>query len=118
LNKDRLAAEVVSRWVDFQTALSDKRKYPLQHFRSFANATRRYAEVTKDDILIHRKVIEVIHGLTDSLAAERKRVPQDVLWQAERLECLIFSRYDPHFAGDEPPGLNASWFFEDHSRFR
>ena len=105
LNKDRLATEVGSGWVDFQTALSDKRKYPLQQFRSFVNATRRYAEVTKDDVFIHREVVKVIHGLTHSLAAERKRVPQDVLWEAERLECLLFSGYDPHFALDAPSGL-------------
>jgi len=40
--KDRLAAQVESLWVDFQTALSDKRKY---------------AELTKSDPLIHRKVV-------------------------------------------------------------
>ena len=28
-------------------------------------------------------------------------VPSD----AERLECLVFSEYDPHCEGDEPPGL-------------
>jgi len=32
-------------------------------------------------------------------------VPDEVLLEAERLECLLFSGYDPHFDGDEPPGL-------------
>jgi hypothetical protein len=44
----------------------------------------------------------------DQLAAqvmERKRVPADVLRDAERLECLLFSGYDPYFEGYEPPGL-------------
>jgi hypothetical protein len=36
---------------------------------------------------------------------ERKRVPGDVLRDAERLEYLLFSGYDPHFERDEPPGL-------------
>ncbi|MEX2264715.1 MAG: hypothetical protein WD696_22365 [Bryobacteraceae bacterium] len=103
--KDHLAAEVVSRWVEFQTALSDKRKYPLQQFRSLADVTRRYVQATRDDALIHRSVVEAINGLTDFLTAERKHVPQDVLSDAERLECLVFGGYDPHFEGDEPPGL-------------
>ena len=36
---------------------------------------------------------------------ERKRVPGKVLYEADRLECLFFAGYDPHFEGDEPPGL-------------
>jgi hypothetical protein len=103
--KDRLAADVASRWLDLQEGLFDKRRYPTQRFRLFADATRRYIEATKGDNLIHRSVVEAVNGLTDFLGAERKRVPRDVLWQAERLECLFFSGYDPHFEGDEPPGL-------------
>jgi hypothetical protein len=52
--KDRLAAEVEDRWVDFQMALSDKRRYPLERFRAFWQAGKRYAELTKADALIHR----------------------------------------------------------------
>jgi hypothetical protein len=33
--KDRLAAEVADRRADFEMALSDKRKYPVQQFREF-----------------------------------------------------------------------------------
>jgi hypothetical protein len=54
--KDHLAAEVVSRWVEFQTALSDKRKYPLQQFQSFADVTRRYVRATRGDALIHLRI--------------------------------------------------------------
>jgi hypothetical protein len=32
--KDRLAAEVEDRWLDFQMALSDKRRYPPERFRN------------------------------------------------------------------------------------
>jgi hypothetical protein len=103
--KDRLATEVESRWVDFQFALSDKRRYPVQAFRAFAETARRYAELAKSDPLIHRKVAGAVNGLTDFLKMERKRVPGQVIWDAERLECLLFSGYDPHFEGDEPPGL-------------
>ncbi|HEV2495515.1 MAG TPA: hypothetical protein VG204_20855 [Terriglobia bacterium] len=104
--KDRLAAEVTKCWEDFQEALSaDKRKYPFQQFKAFWTATKRYAELTKSDSLIHRRVACVANGLVDFLEVERKRVPGDVLRDAERLECLFFNGYDPYFEGDEPPGL-------------
>ena len=103
--KDRLAAEVEERWLAFQGALSNKRKYPVQQFRAFWEAGRRYADLTKQDPLIHRSVVGSINGLTEFLQGERKRVPDQVLWDAQRLECLLFSGYDPYFKGDEPPGL-------------
>jgi hypothetical protein len=46
-----------------------------------------------------------VNGLFDFLEAERECVPGDVLREAERLECLLFPGYDPHFEGDEPEGL-------------
>ncbi len=103
-DKTRSAAVVVQRWLDFQNALSGKRKYPVRQFKSFADAARRYIELSEGDPLIHRSVATAIHGLTDFLAVERKRVPGDVLCEAQRLECLLFNGYDPHFEGDEPPG--------------
>ena len=103
--KDRLATEVEDRWGDFQDGLSDKRRYPLQRFNAFVEAARRYAELARSDPLIHRKVVGAVNGLTSFLEVERKRVPQQVLWDAQRLESLLFSGYDPHFEGDEPPGL-------------
>ena len=33
------------------------------------------------------------------LKVEHKRVPDHVLRDAERLECLLFSGYDPYFEG-------------------
>ena len=104
--KDRVAAEAMQRWADFQESLSsDKRKYPVQQFRAFWAVTKRYAELTRSDPLVHRSVAGVVNGLLDFLLAERKRVPGDILRDAERLECLLFSGYDPHFEGDEPPGM-------------
>jgi hypothetical protein len=104
--RDRLAAEVTKCWKDFQKALSsDKRKYPLPQFKAFWAVAKHYAELTKSDSLIHRRVACVANGLVEFLQVERKRVPGDVLRDAERLECLVFSGYDPYFEGDEPPGL-------------
>jgi hypothetical protein len=42
-------------------------------------------------------------GLKDIVGVGRKRIPDQVPWDAGRLECLVFSGYDPHFEGDEPP---------------
>lgn len=103
--KDRLASEVEERWIDFNQALSDKRRYPIAEFRAFWEAGKRYGEMTKRDPLIHRVVVEAANGLTEFLMQERKRVPGVVLRDADRLECIIFSGYDCYFEGDEPPRL-------------
>jgi hypothetical protein len=104
--KDHLAAAVEERWLDFQSSLSDGgKRYPTREFKTFVQAVRNYAAHTEKDPLIHRKVVNVLNGLTDSLKATRKQVPGEVLAEADRLECLLFAGYDPYFKGDEPPGL-------------
>ena len=55
--------------------------------------------------MLHRSVVTTVHGLVANLQSERKWVPTEVLLEAERLECLLFLGYDPHFDGDEPPSL-------------
>jgi hypothetical protein len=104
--KDALAAIVEERWVDFQMALSDsKRKYPAQEFEKLAQTVRSYIEQSRDDPLVHRKVVQVVNGLADCLKEDRDRIPNEILEEADRLECLMFAGYDPHFEGDEPAGL-------------
>ena len=103
--KDALAKAVVEHWIDFQEALGDKRRYPRSHFDTFLRSAWTYAERTRHEKLVHREVVSIINGLVDFLGCERKRVPEAVLYDAERLECLVFGGYDPHFEGDEPPGL-------------
>ena len=105
--KNRLAAEAMERWADFQDGLSAGKTEVSrsQEFNAFWAATKRYAELTRSDPLIHRSLASAVNGLNDFLEVERKRVPGQVLRDAERLECLLFSGYDPHFEGDEPPGL-------------
>ena len=104
-DKDPLAAEVAARRQAFDLGLTDKRKYPMQEFRAFVQSARRYIAMTKDDPLIHRSVVRAVSGLREYLKGERKRIPGDVLFEADRLECLFFAGYDPSFEGDEPPGL-------------
>ena len=104
--KDAFAAIVEERWVNFQMALSEsKRKDPAQEFSKFSQAVRGYVEQSRSDRLVHRKVVQAVNGLTDCLKEERDRIPNEILEEADRLECLMFAGYDPHFEGDEPPGL-------------
>jgi hypothetical protein len=86
-------------------ALSDKQKYPVKEFAAFAEAVRRYVEITKNDTKIHKNVVKAVNGLREFIQLERKRIPGDIVFQADRLECLLFAGYDPSFEGDEPPGL-------------
>jgi hypothetical protein len=61
--------------------------------------------MTEHDTLIHKSVTRAVNGLREYLEVERKRVPGDILFEADRLECQLFAGYDPSFEGDEPPGL-------------
>jgi hypothetical protein len=61
--------------------------------------------MTKNDALIHRVVVSAVNGMTEYLTSERKRVPEEVVLKAQRLECLVFEGYDSYFEGDKPPGL-------------
>ena len=61
-------------------------------------------EATKNSPLVHRSVVGVLNGFTEVLKLE-SRIPGDVLFQADRLECIFFMGYDPYFEGDEPSGL-------------
>ena len=103
--KERASEEVAERHVDFELALSNKRKYPVQEFRAFVQSARRYIVMTEHDALIHKNVARAVHGLREYLAVERKRVPADILFEADRLECELFVGYDPAFEGEEPRGL-------------
>jgi hypothetical protein len=104
--KDRLAELVIDQHCALQVALAESRKrYPTREFRAFAAVMRQYVDVTGKDEMLHRNVVRAVNGLVEYLQSERKRVPNEVLIEAERLECLLFLGYDPYFEGDEPPGL-------------
>ena len=103
--KDQLAKQVAELRVTFDLALSNKRKYPVQEFNAFAKGVRRYIKITANDPMIHRTVVQAVNGLREFLQLERKRIPGDILFEADRLECQAFCGYDPKFDGDEPPDL-------------
>ena len=104
--KDRLALSVAGRRAAFEVALAaNRRSYPIAEFRLFAEAVRNYVEKTRSDDMVHRSVVGAVNGLVDELKVERKRVPGEVLFDADRLECLVFLGYDPSFDGTNLPAF-------------
>ena len=61
--KDQLAEEVMDRWVVFQMALSNKKKYPAGEFTAFATSVRGYVRAVGRDPMIHREVAKTINAL-------------------------------------------------------
>jgi hypothetical protein len=103
--KDQLAREVADLRIAFDMALSNKRKYPVAEFNAFVESVRRYIKITAGDSMVHRSVVAAVNGLREFLQVERKRIPGNILFEADRLECQLFDGYDPSFDGNEPPGL-------------
>jgi hypothetical protein len=66
-----------------------------------------YIKITAGDSMIHKSVAQAVNGLREFLEVERKRIPGNILFEADRLECQLLAGYDPSFAGDEPPGLSS-----------
>ena len=104
-DSDRLAEEAVESYITFAEGLTGRGPYPQAQFCVFAKAVRRYLSSIEGSPLVHRSVVRVVNGLREYLSIERKRVPGAILYEADRLETEFFSGYDPHFEGDEPPGL-------------
>lgn len=104
-DKDRMADAVEAAWSAFERQLGQRGPYPVDLFNASFEKATRYAEATRADALIHRAVAAHVSGLREHLELERKRVPGQVLADADRLECMLFLGYDPYFESDEPPGL-------------
>jgi hypothetical protein len=85
-DKDHLAVVVEERWLDFQSSLSGGgRRYPTREFETFVQSVRNYIAHTEKDPLLHRKVVNVIHGLPDSLKASKSQArfwPKRIGWSA------------------------------------
>ena len=82
-----------------------KRRWPREHFQRFFASVVAYAHATAGDEMIHRDVVQCVNGFREYLAVQRKRLPEDALFEADRLETILFAGYDPVFYGDEPPDL-------------
>jgi len=55
--------------------------------------------------MIHRNVAAAVNGLRSIIELESFHAPGEAIYDADRLECMLFREYDPYFEGDEPPGL-------------
>src|SRR6185437_13089213 len=95
IGKDRVAREVADLRISFNSALSNKRKYPVAEFNAFVQGARRYIKITATDPMIHKSVAQAVNGLRELLEVERKRIPGTILFEADRLERQLFAGYDP-----------------------
>ena len=100
-----LVRAVLDARTQLDRGLEDKRRYPREQFDRFFTAVKAYAEASAKEPLLHRDVVNLMNGFRESLELERKRVPGDMLFDADRLETIFFAGYDPLFEGDEPPAL-------------
>ena len=62
--KDRVAREVADLRISFNSALSNKRKYPVAEFNAFVQSARRYIKITATDPMIHKSVAQAVNGLS------------------------------------------------------
>lgn len=102
---DSLADEVMRTYAEFNMSLTAKGKFPFDQFKAFYNAVVRYAEATKKGNMIHKNVASAVNGFREMLELVHSRTPGKALAEADRLECIFFSGYDPRFDGFEPPDL-------------
>lgn len=104
-DSNKLAEDVVDAYAEFESHLYEKGPFPMFYFTAFFEAAVHYTESMKNSPMIHRNVASSINGLRDILELKSSRAPGQAISNADRLECMLFSEYDPYFEGHEPPGL-------------
>jgi hypothetical protein len=104
-DSDKLAEDLINAYADFSTHLFEKGPFPMLYFRAFFAVAVRYIESMKNSPMIHRNVASAISSLSEILDLKSSRAPGQVISDADRLGCMLFSEYDPSFDGHEPPGL-------------
>jgi hypothetical protein len=104
-DRDKLAEEVMEAYGELNIRRFAKGRFPMSHFNTFSNAVVRYADASKNEKMIHKNVAGAVNGFREILELESSRAPGKAIAGADRLECILFSEYDPHFEGDEPPGF-------------
>jgi hypothetical protein len=90
VEQDQVAQQVVELRVAFDLGLSNKRTYPVREFQAFVKMARRYIAMTASDSMMPKSVAHAINGLREFLAAERKRVPGDIIFEADWLESAFW----------------------------
>ena len=102
---DQFADSVLAAYADLEGAIHSSEAFPRREFDTFFNSVVRYVEATKDTGFVHRTVASQLNGFSQFLQTLHKNLSDDVLYQADRLETIFFSAYDPYFKGGEPLGL-------------
>jgi hypothetical protein len=83
--KDRIARQVADLRVAFDLALSDKRKYPAREFNGFLEKCAPLYRDRRWGLDDTQSVAQAVNGLREFLQVERKRIPGNVLFEADRL---------------------------------
>lgn len=104
-DSDKLAEDVMNAYAEFVMHFHGKGPFPMIYFKAFFEAVVRYIESIKNGQMIHRKVASAVNGLREMIELKSSHVPEQAISDADRLECMLFSEYDPYFEGDEPLGL-------------
>jgi hypothetical protein len=102
---DDLAQSVVSARGELDIALQDKGRRPRREWEQLVVALTAYVNATARDKMIHRAVAAAVSGLREYIELQGRQAMGDAVFDADRLETMLFAGYDPSFEGDEPPGL-------------
>lgn len=95
--KGNLADAVAQARGALDVALAGSRRWPRAEFQRFTEAVLAYTQSTAGEEMIHRMVACAVSGLREYLELAGKRVPGSALAEADRLEVIFFSDYDPRF---------------------
>lgn len=104
---DALARRFMECRAELDTQLHNtrRRRFPIELFDQLWQAVLDYTAAMQDQDWLHKTVAGECNGFREYLQLQEFKTPEEVLQRAERIECLVFSGYDPYFEGDEPPGL-------------
>lgn len=104
---DALARRLLDCRVAFDEQLHNKRRrrFPTEALEQLLQAVLTYTAAMQDQDWLHKAVAGECNGLCEYLQLQEFNTPGEMLYLAERIECVVFSGYDPYFEGDEPPGL-------------
>ncbi len=104
-DSNKLAEDVMNAYAEFETYFHGKGPFPMLYFKAFFETVVRYTESIKNSPMIHRKVASAVNGFREMLELKASYAPGQAISDADRLECMLFSEYDPYFEANEPPGL-------------
>lgn len=112
---DVLATRLLAACAEFDTRLQENRGcFPDKEFGRLWQTVREYCAGMKGLGWLHREVAREISGLREYLQLEEFRTPGKALAMADRMECILFSDYDPYFRGEEPPVFgDTDWEVDD-----